>query len=140
MFGESGVELRPEQVRPAGAGQVSWPLEDIQLARRSLSEPGDLARSGRPKGSGKGAVRSSVSRGVEEPPRTHRRPRGSRARSRFREDLMDDEDHLLAQDMVYAEDLADRFLERDTRDTRRACRRGPGLDLPVGRGRPGPGT
>lgn len=33
-----------------------------------------------------------------------------------REDLMDDEDHLLAQDMVYAEDLADRFLERDTRD------------------------
>jgi len=53
---------------------------------------------------------------------------------------MDDEDHLLAQDMVYAEDLTDRFLERDTRDTRRACRRGPGLDLPVGRGRPGPGT
>jgi DNA helicase IV len=33
-----------------------------------------------------------------------------------REDLMDDEDHLLAQDMVYAEDLADRFLERDTRE------------------------
>ncbi len=33
-----------------------------------------------------------------------------------REDLMDDEDHLLAQDLVYAEDLADRFLERDTRD------------------------
>jgi DNA helicase IV len=33
-----------------------------------------------------------------------------------REDLMDDEDHLLAQDMLYAEDLADRFVERDTRD------------------------
>jgi DNA helicase IV len=33
-----------------------------------------------------------------------------------RQDLMDDEDHLLAQDLVYAEDLADRFLERDTRD------------------------
>jgi DNA helicase IV len=33
-----------------------------------------------------------------------------------REDLMDDEDHLLAQDMLYAEDLADRFIERDTRD------------------------
>ncbi|WP_174187380.1 RNA polymerase recycling motor ATPase HelR [Nocardia barduliensis] len=32
-----------------------------------------------------------------------------------REDLMDDEDHLLAQDLVYAEDLADRFLERDSR-------------------------
>lgn len=33
-----------------------------------------------------------------------------------REDLMDDEDHLLAQDMVYAEDLAERFVERDTRE------------------------
>src|SRR4029077_20618736 len=33
-----------------------------------------------------------------------------------REDLMDDEDHLLAQDMLYAEDLAERFEERDTRD------------------------
>ena len=33
-----------------------------------------------------------------------------------REDLMDDEDHLLAQDMLYAQDLADRFLERDTRE------------------------
>ncbi|TDP40992.1 RNA polymerase recycling motor ATPase HelR [Nocardia ignorata] len=33
-----------------------------------------------------------------------------------REDLMDDEDHLLAQDMLYGEDLADRFLERDTRE------------------------
>ena len=33
-----------------------------------------------------------------------------------REDLMDDEDHLLAQDLLDAEDLADRFVERDTRD------------------------
>ncbi len=33
-----------------------------------------------------------------------------------REDLMDDEDHLLAQDMLYAEDLAERFLERDNRE------------------------
>ncbi len=33
-----------------------------------------------------------------------------------REDLMEDEDQLLAQDMLYAEDLADRFVERDTRD------------------------
>jgi DNA helicase IV len=32
-----------------------------------------------------------------------------------REDLMDDEDHLLATDLLYAEDLADRFVERDTR-------------------------
>lgn len=34
----------------------------------------------------------------------------------LREDLMDDDDHLLAQDLLYAEDLADRFIERDTRE------------------------
>jgi DNA helicase IV len=33
-----------------------------------------------------------------------------------REDLMDDEDHLLAQDLLYAEDLAERFEERDHRE------------------------
>jgi DNA helicase IV len=33
-----------------------------------------------------------------------------------REDLMDDEDHLLAQDLLYGEDLAGRFEERDTRE------------------------
>jgi DNA helicase IV len=33
-----------------------------------------------------------------------------------REDLMDDEDHLIATDLLYAEDLAERFEERDTRD------------------------
>ncbi|MFE6864904.1 RNA polymerase recycling motor ATPase HelR [Nocardia sp. NPDC057668] len=33
-----------------------------------------------------------------------------------REDMMDDEDHLFATDMLYGEDLADRFLERDTRE------------------------
>ncbi|UVS81444.1 RNA polymerase recycling motor ATPase HelR [Actinokineospora sp. UTMC 2448] len=32
-----------------------------------------------------------------------------------RQDSMDDEDHLYATDLLYAEDLADRFLERDTR-------------------------
>ncbi|ASR36362.1 helicase [Prauserella marina] len=33
-----------------------------------------------------------------------------------RQDLMDDEDHLLAQDLLYAEDLAERFGQADTRD------------------------
>lgn len=33
-----------------------------------------------------------------------------------RQDLMDDEDHLLAQDLVSTEDLAERFVERDFRD------------------------
>ena len=33
-----------------------------------------------------------------------------------RADLMDDEDHLLASDILFAEDLAERFQERDTRE------------------------
>jgi DNA helicase IV len=33
-----------------------------------------------------------------------------------REDLMSDEDHLLATDLLYAEDLAERFVVRDTRE------------------------
>jgi DNA helicase IV len=33
-----------------------------------------------------------------------------------REDLMSDEDHLLATDLLYAEDLAERFVEHDTRE------------------------
>ncbi|SDI54246.1 DNA helicase IV [Rhodococcus triatomae] len=33
-----------------------------------------------------------------------------------REDSMDDEDHLFATDLLHADDLAERFLERDTRE------------------------
>lgn len=33
-----------------------------------------------------------------------------------RRDSMDDEDHLFATDLLYAEDLADRFVERDSRE------------------------
>ncbi|BEK96242.1 helicase [Nocardia seriolae] len=33
-----------------------------------------------------------------------------------RADHMDDEDHLCATDLLYGEDLADRFIERDTRE------------------------
>jgi DNA helicase IV len=33
-----------------------------------------------------------------------------------RGDSMDDEDHLFATDLLYAEDLADRFVDRDTRE------------------------
>ncbi|QKT13260.1 RNA polymerase recycling motor ATPase HelR [Rhodococcus sp. W8901] len=33
-----------------------------------------------------------------------------------REDHMDDDDHLFATDLLYAEDLADRFVEHDTRE------------------------
>ena len=55
------------------------------------------------------------------PPSGNARPKPSTPQACWtymvsREDLMDDEDHLLAQDMLYAEDLADRFVERDTRE------------------------
>ncbi|RMI28627.1 DUF2075 domain-containing protein [Nocardia stercoris] len=33
-----------------------------------------------------------------------------------RADMMDDEDHLFATDLLYGSDLADRFVERDTRE------------------------
>jgi DNA helicase IV len=33
-----------------------------------------------------------------------------------RQDSMDDDDHLFATDLLYGEDLADRFVERDTRE------------------------
>jgi DNA helicase IV len=33
-----------------------------------------------------------------------------------RQDSMDDDDHLFATDLLYAQDLADRFVERDTRE------------------------
>jgi DNA helicase IV len=33
-----------------------------------------------------------------------------------RQDSMDDEDHLFATDLLYAEDLAERFVEQDTRE------------------------
>jgi hypothetical protein len=43
------------------------------------------------------------------------------------EDLVDDDDHLLARDMLYAEDLAERFEQRDTRDVaERAAAAGTG--------------
>jgi DNA helicase IV len=39
-----------------------------------------------------------------------------------RADAMDDEDHLFATDLLFGADLADRFVERDTRDlVERAC-------------------
>ena len=57
-----------------------------------------------------------------------------------REDLMDDEDHLLAQDMLYAEDLAERFIERDNRELMERAARRPGLDVPARGGRRSSGT
>jgi DNA helicase IV len=99
----------PERLRAAGADQVllradgdAWTVSDVPL----LDELADLLGSDKP----------------ADP--TAERERQAEAEYAAgvldimisREDLMDDEDHLLAQDMLYAEDLADRFLERDTRE------------------------
>lgn len=99
----------PERLRAAGADQAlfrvegdAWTVSDVPL----LDELVDLLGRDRPAD------------------RTAEREQHAEAEYAAgvldiligREDLMDDEDHLIAQDLLYAEDLADRFLERDTRE------------------------
>jgi DNA helicase IV len=105
----------PERLRAAGADPAlaradgaAWTVSDVPL----LDELVDLL--GRDKAADQAAERAAE--------------RERKAETEYaagaleilevglREDLMDDEDHLLAQDMVHAADLADRFLERDTRE------------------------
>ena len=99
----------PERLRAAGADPAlwradgeAWTVSDVPL----LDELVDLL--GRDKPADQTAERE---RRAEA-----RTPPGVLDHMLSREDLMDDEDHLLAQDMLYAEDLADRFVERDTRE------------------------
>lgn len=105
----------PERLRAAGADQSlwradgsAWTVSDVPL----LDELVDLL--GRDK---------SADRAAEQ----ERKAEADYAAGVLdimisREDLMDDEDQLLAQDMLNAEDLADRFHERDTRElTERAA-------------------
>ncbi|WP_280249034.1 RNA polymerase recycling motor ATPase HelR [Nocardia abscessus] len=99
----------PERLRAAGADQTlfrsegaAWTVSDVPL----LDELVDLL--GRDKPADRAAERQQ------------------RAEAEYaagvldilvdRADMMDDEDHLFAQDLLYAEDLADRFLERDSRE------------------------
>lgn len=99
----------PERLRAAGADPAlrradgaAWTVSDVPL----LDELVDLL--GR------------------EKPAEHTAERERAAEARYaagvlelmtgREDSMDDEDHLFATDLLYAEDLADRFADRDTRD------------------------
>ena len=99
----------PERLRAAGADQAlwradgeAWTVSDVPL----LDELVDLL--GRDKPADQTAERE---RRAEEAYAA-----GVLDNMISREDLMDDEDHLLAQDMLDAEDLAERFLERDTRE------------------------
>ncbi|HYZ69610.1 MAG TPA: RNA polymerase recycling motor ATPase HelR [Mycobacterium sp.] len=105
----SSLYTSPDRLRAAGADESllrsdgdAWTVSDVPL----LDELVDLL--GRDKAADDAAERE-------------RREEAAYAAGVLdlmvaREDLMDDEDHLLAQDMLYAEDLADRFAERDNRD------------------------
>ncbi|MCV7348484.1 RNA polymerase recycling motor ATPase HelR [Mycolicibacterium rhodesiae] len=99
----------PERLRVAGADPAlwrevgaAWTVSDVPL----LDELVDLL--GRDKAADDAAAQAlkeetDYARGVLENMVAH-------------EDLMDDEDHLLAQDLIDAEELAERFTERDYRD------------------------
>ncbi|ONI85138.1 helicase [Saccharothrix sp. ALI-22-I] len=100
----------PERLRAAGADQVlsradgdAWTVSDVPL----LDELVDLL--GRDKSADQAAERA----------RKDEAAYATRVLDMLqvdRQDMMDDEDHLLAQDLLYAEDLAERVLERDTRE------------------------
>ncbi len=103
----------PERLRAAGADQAllrtdgdAWTVSDVPL----LDELVDLL--GRDKVADKAA---------EQAAERERKTEAEYAAGVLdtlvsREDMMDDDDHLFATDLLYAEDLSDRFLERDTRE------------------------
>jgi DNA helicase IV len=99
----------PERLRAAGADSAlwradgdAWTVSDVPL----LDELVDLL--GRDKPADQSADRERLAEAEYAA--------GVLDLMVSRDDLMDDEDHLLATDMLYAEDLADRFAERDTRE------------------------
>lgn len=98
-----------ERLKAAGADEslwradgAAWTVSDVPL----LDELVDLL--GRDQAADKAAAR--------ERKRQEDYAKGVLDLMVTREELMDDEDRLLAQDVLAAEDLADRFVERDTRD------------------------
>jgi DNA helicase IV len=99
----------PDRLRAAGADQSlfradgdAWTVSDVPL----LDELVDLL--GRDKAADQAAERERQEEAAYAA--------GVLDLMVAREDLMDDEDHLLAQDLIDAEDLADRFVERDNRE------------------------
>ncbi|MEU3012327.1 RNA polymerase recycling motor ATPase HelR [Nocardia asteroides] len=99
----------PERLRAAGADAslaradgAAWTVSDVPL----LDELVDLLGRDEP---------------VDDTAERERRAEAAYAAGVLdtlvsREDHMDDEDHLFAQDMLFGADLAERFLERDTRE------------------------
>ncbi|GLZ37094.1 DNA helicase [Actinokineospora sp. NBRC 105648] len=99
----------PERLRAAGGDPVlartdgtAWTVSDVPL----LDELVDLL--GRDK---------SVDQAAERERQVQAKYAADVLDSMMgRQDSMDDEDHLYATDLLYAEDLAERFVEQDTRD------------------------
>ncbi len=99
----------PERLRAAGADQVLWradgaawtvsdvPLLDELIELLGYDKPADTT------GERERTAEIAYATGVLD-------------LMVGREDMMDDEDHLFATDLLYGSDLADRFLERDTRE------------------------
>ncbi len=104
----SSLYSSPERLRAAGADDAlwradgdAWTVSDVPL----LDELVDLLGPDRPADNSAERERRAEARYAA----------GVLDLMVSREDLMDDEDHLLATDLLYAEDLAERFVERDTR-------------------------
>lgn len=98
-----------ERLRAAGADEAlwradgeAWTVSDVPL----LDELVDLLGRDKPADQGAERQRSAEAEYAA----------GVLDLLTSREDLMDDEDHLLASDILYASDLAERFEERDTRE------------------------
>lgn len=103
----------PERLRAAGAAPAlwradgdAWTVSDVPL----LDELADLL-----------GADPEVERAAERKRKAEVRAEASYAAGVLdlmvgREDHMDDDDHLFATDLLYAEDLAERFVERDTRE------------------------
>jgi DNA helicase IV len=103
----------PERLRAAGADQAlaradgnAWTVSDVPL----LDELVDLL--------GRDKAADQAAEGVAQRERQAEQGYAAAVLDTLvaRQDSMDDEDHLFATDLLYAEDLADRFVEHDTRD------------------------
>ncbi|MCZ8380842.1 RNA polymerase recycling motor ATPase HelR [Mycobacterium sp. CPCC 205372] len=99
----------PERLEAAGAGQLlrradggAWTVSDVPL----LDELVDLL----------GRDRAADQAVEKERQAEADYAAGVLDMMLAREDMMDDEDHLLASDVIGAEDLAERFEQRDIRD------------------------
>ncbi|MGH3620985.1 MAG: helicase, partial [Sciscionella sp.] len=107
----------PERLRAAGADPAlfradgeAWTVSDVPL----LDELVDLL--GRDKAADKSAEQAAEQAAEREQKAEAEYATGVLDLLVDRQDSMDDEDHLFATDLLYAEDLADRFVERDTRE------------------------